>query len=89
MPDVKGRTRGEMAVEYIDSFREAGIDAPGILRSMTVEAAALLGISGEHGTIRVGSASDLVATPLNAPRDIETLKRINFVMKGGQVYRRP
>src|ERR1051325_7723625 len=35
MADTKGRSRGEMAIEYVDSFREAGITPLDILRSMT------------------------------------------------------
>ena len=42
MADVKGRSRGELAMEYVDSFREAGISPSDILRSMTTRAAALL-----------------------------------------------
>jgi imidazolonepropionase-like amidohydrolase len=89
MSDVKGRTRGDVAMEYIDSFREAGIGAPDILRAMTTHAAALLGVENERGTIRVGMAADLVATPANPLDDIDGLKRIDFVMKDGRVWRRP
>ena len=89
MSDVKGRTRGEVAIEYIDSFREAGISAPDILRTMTVRAAALLGVEKERGSIRVGMAADLVATPANPLRDIDGLKKINFVMKNGRIWRNP
>jgi imidazolonepropionase-like amidohydrolase len=89
MADVKGKTRGQMAMEYVDSFREAGIGAPDILRAMTTRAAALLGLEAERGAIRAGMAADLVATPLDPLRDIEGLKRIDFVMKDGQVHRSP
>jgi hypothetical protein len=34
-------------------------------------------------------AAHLVATPLDPLRDINGLKRIDFVMKNGLVYRRP
>ncbi|HXP85072.1 MAG TPA: amidohydrolase family protein [Bryobacteraceae bacterium] len=89
MSDVKGRTRGEEAIEYIDSFREAGIDSAGVIRSMTVRAAELLGVAKERGAIRAGMAADLVATPTNPLRDLDGLKRINFVMKNGEIHRRP
>jgi imidazolonepropionase-like amidohydrolase len=85
MSDVKGRTRGAMAMEYVDSFKEAGIGAPGILRAMTSRAAVLLGVEKERGAIRAGMAADLVATPMNPLRDIDGLKSINFVMKDGRV----
>jgi imidazolonepropionase-like amidohydrolase len=89
MSDVKGRTRGALAMEYVDSFKEAGISAPGILRAMTSRAAVLLGVEKERGTIRVGMAADLVATPMNPLRDIDGLKNINFVMKDGRVVIKP
>ena len=89
MSDAKGRTRGDVAMEYIDSFREAGIGAADILRAMTTHAAALLGVEKERGAIRVGMAADLVATPANPLHDIDGLKRINFVMKDGRVWRKP
>jgi imidazolonepropionase-like amidohydrolase len=34
-------------------------------------------------------AADLVATPTNPLRDLDGLKHINFVMKNGEIYRRP
>ena len=89
MSDVKGKTRGQMAIDYVDSFKEAGIDEAGILRSMTYRAAVLLGVASERGAIKPGSAADLVATPLNPLRNIDGLKRINFVMKSGEIYRKP
>src|ERR1035437_2236596 len=89
MSDVKGLTRGELAIEYIDSFLEAGIGAPDILRAMTTCAAALLGDEKERGAIRAGLAADLVATPVNPLRRIDGLKSINFVMKDGKIQRKP
>ena len=76
-------------MEYIDSFREAGISASNILRARTTHAAALLGVEKERGAIRPGMAADLVATPVNLLREIDGLKRINFVMKDGQIRRKP
>ena len=89
MSDVKGRTRGELAIEYVDSFIEAGIGAPAILRAITTRAAALLGIDNERGSVRAGMAADLVATPANPLSNIEALKTINFVMKDGRIWRQP
>jgi len=87
MADVKGRSRGSVAMEYIDSFVEAGIAAPDILRSMTTRAAELLGVDRERGFLKVGMAADLVATPGDPLDDITSLKKIDFVMKGGVVSR--
>ena len=56
---------------------------------MTTRAAALLGVEKERGAIRVGLAADLIATPVNPLRDITGLKKIDFVMKRGQIHRKP
>ena len=60
-----------------------------MLRAMTTRAIDLLGLSAERGALRPGMAADLVATPMSPLRDIHGLKRIDFVMKNGRVYRRP
>ena len=89
MSSLKGRTRGEIAMGYVDSFREASIDSVDILRAMTSRAAALLGVEKERGSIRAGMAADLVATPVNPLYDIDGLKKIDFVMKDGKAVRSP
>jgi imidazolonepropionase-like amidohydrolase len=85
MADIKGRTRGSLAMEYVDSFVEAGIAPSEILRSMTGRAAVLLGVDQERGFLKPGMAADLVATPGDPLRDITALKKIDFVMKDGIV----
>ncbi len=85
MGDVKGRTRGSLAMEYVDSFTEAGIAPPDILRCMTTHAALLLGVDKVRGYVKVGMAADLVAVHGDPLGDIDALKHIDFVMKDGIV----
>lgn len=80
-------TRGVQALEYIDSFVEAGVPAPDILRAMTTNAAALLDISNERGALRPGMAADIIAVPGNPLQNIDVLKHASFVMRNGTVYR--
>ncbi|HSQ28434.1 MAG TPA: amidohydrolase family protein [Gemmatimonadaceae bacterium] len=87
MADVKEKTRGQLAIAYVDSFREAGIAPADVIRAMTVRAAALLGLEEERGALRVGMAADLVATPVDPIHDLDGLKHISFVMKDGRVVR--
>ncbi len=89
MSDVKGKTRGQAAIGYIESFTEAGITPLETLRAMTSRAADLLGIAAERGALRPGMAADIVATPVNPLRDVNGLRQIDFVMKNGQAYRQP
>lgn len=86
MANVKGRTRGEVALGYLDSFREAGVPAPEILRAMTVRAARLLGIERERGSLRPGLAADIIAMPGNPLEDIYALRRVDFVMQNGRIH---
>jgi imidazolonepropionase-like amidohydrolase len=80
-------TRGTIAVSYIDSFTEAGIPAKDILKIMTTNAAKLLGVDKARGAIKPGQAADIIATPENPLDNINTLKKVSFVMKNGVVYK--
>jgi imidazolonepropionase-like amidohydrolase len=87
MVDVPGRTRGQLAVSYVDSFIEGGIQPWDTLAMMTINAATLLGVEKERGTIGVGMAADLIATKTNPLTSLDALKSLTFVMKNGRVHR--
>lgn len=59
------------------------------IRSATVAAADLLGMKDQIGTIEVGKFADIVAVPGDPLADIELMNKVNFVMKGGVVYKKP
>ena len=59
------------------------------IRAATITAAELLGWSDRVGTIEPGKFADIVAVPGDPLTDIGVLEKVNFVMKGGTVYRRP
>jgi imidazolonepropionase-like amidohydrolase len=86
---VPGETRGTLALAYLDSYTEAGVPAPYVLRMLTTNAARLLGVERERGAIKPGLYADIVATPGDPLADITALRRIDFVMKDGKVFRRP
>jgi imidazolonepropionase-like amidohydrolase len=87
MVSIPGQTRGEAALDYIDSFVEAGVPAPAIVRAMTSDAARLLGVEDERGALKPGMAADIVAVTGNPLEDPQVLKHIAFVMKNGKVFR--
>ncbi len=66
---------------------EAGMTELDAIEAATVNAAELLGLSAEIGTIEPGKAADLVATARNPLIDITELERIVFVMKGGVIHK--
>ncbi len=82
-----GQTRGTLSISLIDSWVEAGIPARVVLKSITTNAAALLGLEKERGAIKAGLAADIIATPENPLENIRTLKQVTFVMKDGEVFK--
>ncbi len=59
------------------------------LRSATVNAAELLDMQDKVGSLEPGKFADIVAVPSDPMADITQLEKVNFVMKGGTVYRQP
>ena len=59
------------------------------LRSATMTAAELLGMQDKIGSVEPGKFADIVAVPGDPLADIHQLENVNFVMKGGTVYKRP
>jgi imidazolonepropionase-like amidohydrolase len=55
------------------------------LRAATVDAAALLGQSGNIGTIEAGKFADLIAVAGDPYRDVTVLEHVSTVIKGGRV----
>ena len=84
---VPGETRGTLALSYLDTYVEAGMPAPYILRMMTTNAARLLGVERERGAIKPGLRADIIATPGDPLADLTALRRVGFVMKDGRVIR--
>lgn len=55
------------------------------IAAATVNAAELLGLGKEVGALRPGMAADLIAVSGDPLKDVTVLKKVEFVMKGGQV----
>ena len=86
---VEGVTRGQDAITGIDPWVEAGVPAQAILQAMTTNGTRLLGLDKERGTLQPGMFADLIATPDNPLKNIQTLKQVSFVMKNGAVVPLP
>jgi len=84
---LPGETRGTLAIDYIQSWVEAGVPATDTLRAMTANAARLLGVDSERGFLRAGMAADIIATPENPEENIQTLRKVSFVMKDGAIIK--
>jgi imidazolonepropionase-like amidohydrolase len=84
---IPGETRGTLAIDYIQSWVEAGVPAADTLKAMTVNAARLLGVEKERGFLKPGMAADIIATPENPLENIQTLRNVSFVMKDGAIIK--
>jgi len=59
------------------------------LRSATTSAAELLGWSDLVGSIEAGKFADIVAVSGDPLGDVSVLEKVDFVMKGGKIYKKP
>jgi imidazolonepropionase-like amidohydrolase len=66
---------------------EAGMPNDVILVTATINAADLIGMTGQLGTLEVGKYADIIATDGSPIEDIKQLLDVDFVMKGGKVYK--
>ena len=85
---VPGKTRGEVAIEFIETWKAAGIPSADILRAMTVNGYRVSETEATRGPIRVGFAADLIAVRGNPLDSIDALRDVQFVMKDGTVFKR-
>jgi imidazolonepropionase-like amidohydrolase len=61
-----------------------GLTALQAIQAATVNAADLLGWSGKVGTLEPGAWADVIAVDGDPLKDVTTLERVKFVMKGGE-----
>lgn len=57
------------------------------IQAATINGADALGLKGETGDIAAGHAADIVAVKGDPIADIRLLESVEFVMKGGEIYR--
>jgi imidazolonepropionase-like amidohydrolase len=77
---------GENAHEF-ELMVQAGMPPSFALQAATKNAAKLLRMDKDIGGIEAGKYADIVAVPGNPLDDISVMKRVDFVMKGGRVYK--
>jgi imidazolonepropionase-like amidohydrolase len=77
---------GENAQEFVYMV-QAGIPPMYAIQAATTHAATLLKHSDDFGSISAGKYADVVAVPGNPLDDISLMKKVDFVMKAGTVYK--
>jgi imidazolonepropionase-like amidohydrolase len=73
--------------EEFKYYVQYGMTTMQAIHAGTSEAAELLGWSDKMGTIEPGKWADIVAVSGDPLKDITQLEHVNFVMKGGVVYK--
>ena len=68
-------------------FVQWGLDPVKAIQTATTTAAELLNMKGKIGEIVPGAYADIIATSMDPTKDIKALQNINWVMKGGVVYK--
>jgi imidazolonepropionase-like amidohydrolase len=84
-----GRTRGQSSLLALQAYQEAGMSPLEVLRSATVNSAALLGWGDRIGSIEAGKLADIIAVDGDPLKDVKDLQRVRFVMKGGEIIKGP
>jgi imidazolonepropionase-like amidohydrolase len=82
-----GLTRGELAIDYLVTWKAAGIPAKDILKAMTTYGYQVSEVEKERGPIQVGLAADMIAVAGDPLTDIDVLRKVTFVMKDGKVFK--
>jgi imidazolonepropionase-like amidohydrolase len=85
---VEGKTRGELCLEFLKTWKDAGIPNADILRAMTINGYKVSETEKTRGPIKAGFFADLIAVPGNPLDDVDALKQVQFVMKDGLVFKR-
>ena len=85
---IPGMTRGEVVINFLLSWKAAGIPAKEVLKIMTVNGYEVSGLKAQRGPIKVGLPADIIAVPGNPLEDIDALRTVPFVMKDGLVFKK-
>lgn len=77
---------GENANEFVNLV-DIGMSEMEAIEAATVNAADLMGLADDLGTIEAGKIADVIAIEGDPLDDIEALKHVHFVMKDGTVFK--
>lgn len=82
-----GVSRHGINAEEAVLMHQAGMSEMAILVAATINAADLISMSDSLGTIETGKHADIIATDGSPLENIEELLDVDFVMKGGKVFK--
>lgn len=85
--DAGAGAHGQNAREILVRVSQGGQAPMDAILGATSLAAEALGLKDKIGTVAPGFDADLIAVEGDPVKDINALRRVTFVMKGGKVYR--
>ena len=85
--DAVAGAHGRNAEEFIDRVRDGGVDPMAAMVSANSMGAEALGMADQIGSIAPGLQADIIALDGDPLKDITSVRRVVFVMKGGVVYK--
>jgi imidazolonepropionase-like amidohydrolase len=85
--DVGGFPWTDPIAQEFRHLVEFGMSPMAAIQTATINAAEMLGMSGQLGVIAPSAYADIVAVPGDPVKDVKELSRVNFVMKDGKVFR--
>ena len=83
--DMHTHLTGDLEGNWVVKRGMSPIEA---IRSATIHAADLLGVT-DRGRLKAGLLVDVIAVPGNPLEEIRAMEEVVFVMKDGNVYKRP
>lgn len=85
--DAVAGAHGRNAEDLINRVRDCGVDSMAAMVSANSLGAEALGMADQIGAIAPGLQADIIALDGDPLKDIATVRRVVFVMKGGVVYK--
>jgi imidazolonepropionase-like amidohydrolase len=85
--DALAGSHGRNAEEFIDRVRDCGVNPMAAMVSANSLGAEAMGLANQIGAIAPGMQADIIALDGDPLKDITSVRRVVFVMKGGVVYK--
>ncbi|MGZ8831039.1 MAG: amidohydrolase family protein [Thermoanaerobaculia bacterium] len=86
--DAGGFSWNDPIAQEFGRMVELGMSPADAIRAATSSAAVMLEMTGDIGVIAPGAYADVIAVGGDPLRDVSVLKNVQFVMKGGDVFKR-
>jgi len=78
-------TRGQASRTMFAAYAEAGMSNLEVIRTGTTNAAELIGLAKDLGSLEPGKYADIIAVTGDPLKDIHMLEKVRFVMKAGKI----